>query len=95
MKYLVILDNQSIIGRIYAKGNNDGYVSDGTEKHPVLSCTEVVTDNPCYVFAKRDLSGQGKSHQSLHIPHTSVVAIYHYADEGSKPMGFIAPDGSL
>jgi hypothetical protein len=86
MRYLVILDAGSPIGRNYASGNNDGFIHDG---HPVLDCLEVATDAPYYLFAKRDMSKQAKNYQSLYIPHGSVVAIYCYADEGSKPFGFV------
>jgi len=87
--YLVVLDERSAIGSIYVSGNNDGFVTDGQLQHPVLDCTEISTDSPYYLFAKRDMSKQGKNYQSLHIPHSSVVAIYHYADEGSRPFGFV------
>jgi hypothetical protein len=91
MRFLVILDARSAIGGSYAKGNNDGFMNDGNIQHPVLDCLEVATDAPYYLFAKRDMSNQGKQYQSLYIPHGSVVAIYCYSDEGSKPCGFITP----
>ncbi len=89
MMYLVVLDERSAIGGIYASGNNDGFVTDGQLQHPVLNCTEIWTDTPYYLFAKHDMKNQGKNHQDLHIPHTSVVAIYQFADEGSRPPGFV------
>jgi hypothetical protein len=89
VRYLVVLNNRSPIGGVYASGNNDGFVRDGEEKHPVLDCLEVAKEQPFYLFARRDMSKNGGSHQSIYIPHSSVVAIHCYADEGPKPMGFI------
>ncbi len=90
MRYLVVLDERSAIGSIYAAGNNDGFVTDSELEHPVLDCMEISLVSPYYLFAKRDLSDQGGNFQSLHIPHSSIVAIYQYADEGSRPFGFVA-----
>lgn len=89
MRFLVVLDARSPIGGCYASGNNDGFVHDGQIHHPVLDCLEVATDAPYYLFAKRDMTKQEKDYQSLYIPHGSVVAIHCYADEGSKPCGFV------
>ena len=90
MRYLVVLDARSTIGSIFAHGHNDGTVSDGDLRHPVLDCIEIATDSPHYLFVKRDLSRHGKDYQSVHIPHSCVVAIHHYADDGSRPFGFVA-----
>jgi hypothetical protein len=84
MRYLVILDAQSVVGSTYAAGNNDGFVGD----NPVLDCTEIQTDSPYYLFAKRDLSKQGGSHQSVFVPHGAVVMIACYEDQGPKLLGF-------
>ena len=89
MRYLVVLDVRSSIGRIYANANNDGFVTDGEIKHPVLDCTEIAIDSPYYLFATRDMSRTGNTYQHLHIPHGSVVAIHHYAEEIEKPVGFV------
>lgn len=89
MKHLVILDARSAIGRIYAKGNNDGNVSDGDTLHPVLECTDLVTDNPYYIHATRPLKKGDGSHQLLFLPHGSVVAIYQYALDEPSPLGFL------
>lgn len=51
MMYLVVLDERSAIGNIYASGNNDGFVTDDQSQHPVLGCTEVSTGAPYYLFA--------------------------------------------
>jgi hypothetical protein len=92
MRYLVILDVRSASGAVYHSGSNDGYVSDGDLRHPVLDCSEIVVDSPYYLFAKRDMAKQGGSYQSLYIPHSSVVHIHCYADSGTRPMGFIPPN---
>jgi hypothetical protein len=94
MRFLVVLDARSPIGSIYANGSNDGFINDGDLRHPVLDCTEIATDSPYYLVIKRELSSHDKTCQSAHIPHSSIVAIHHYADEGSKPYGFAPqPDG--
>lgn len=85
-----MLDANSTIGQVYLAGSNDGHVKADEEVHPVLDCIEVVTTEPYYLFAKRDLSSQGKSHQTLHIPHAAVLFIQHYEDEGPRPIGFHA-----
>jgi hypothetical protein len=92
VRFLVVLDAHSIIGRVYSRGQNDGYVNDGTDRHPVLDCLEVATDSASYLFAKRDMKRHGGGHQSLHIPHSSVVAVHIYADEAPKPFGFTPPE---
>ena len=69
MRFLVILNANSPIGTIYAGGSNDGFVRG---QHPVLDCVEVTTDQPHYLFAKRDMSKRGGTSQSLYIPHSSV-----------------------
>lgn len=94
MRYLVVLDANSSIGQIYLNGSNDGYVAEGEERHPVLDCAEVDIHQPYYLFAKRDMSKQGSSHQSLHISHSSVLFVQIYADEGPRPIGFHPPDAA-
>ncbi len=48
MKFVVILDGRSEIGRIYQQGSNDGIAAD---EHPCLECVNVVTDSPYYLYA--------------------------------------------
>ena len=84
MKYLVILDQNSTIGTIYAKGNNDGIINDG---HPALVCTEIKTDNPHYIFVTRELNPPA-SHQSLYLPYHSVVLIVQFEESDAPPFGF-------
>ena len=88
MKYLVLLDCNSSIGSIYANGNNDGIVNDGDINHPVLACTEIETNNPYYIFAIRSGDQEGGLRQSVFLPHSSVVAIYRYAEDEPHPLGF-------
>lgn len=87
MKYLVVLDVNSEIGAIYSRGSHDGCVSRGEYQHPILDCSEIVTDAPYYLFVRREIS-KGGGTQKLHIPHSSVVAIHIYDDNGPRPMGF-------
>jgi hypothetical protein len=89
-RYLVVLDARSAVGRIYAK-DNDGFVSDGEINHPILDCTQIVTDSPYYIFATRPLKKEGKSHQSLYLPHGSVAVIHQYAETEPYPIGFAPP----
>lgn len=88
MKYLVIIDARSNIGAIYLNGNNDGTTSGSEINHPIIDCTEVRTSDPYYLFAKRQFKQEGKSHQSLYIPHQCVVAIYQYEEKEGRPIGF-------
>ena len=89
MRYILVLDRRSPIGLIYDSGSNDGYIREGDQLHPFLDCTEVVTDAPNYVLVTRDMTKQGKSHQSIYVPHSSVLFIQCYADEGARPLGFL------
>ena len=86
-KYLIILDAKSSIGSMYANGSNDGFASDENIKHPILDCTEINADLPYYLSATRSMS-KGKSHQSLLIPHGSVVMVVSYAEEKPNDVGF-------
>jgi hypothetical protein len=89
MRYLIVLDCHSPVGEIYASGTNDGFVKGpGGLKHPVLDCTEIETHNPHYIFAKRPLKEPGL-HQSLYLPHGSVVQIVVYDDQQARPPGFV------
>lgn len=88
MKYLLILDAVSIPGKIYLYGKNDGYVTDGDTKYPVLLCTEIKMDNPYYIFAKRELK-ESESHQSLFLPYGSVAMIYQIEKDQPTPIGFV------
>ena len=90
MRYLLVLDRRSEVGAMYESGSNDGHIRAGDLLHPVLDCTEVITDASHYVFATRDMKKKGKSDQSIYVPHSSVVYIHCYADEGTKPVGFVA-----
>ena len=89
MRYIVILDAKSPVGAIYANGNNDGLTSDGNISHPVLDCTEIETNNPYYIFAKRSPNEAIPSHQILYLPHGSVVMIVAYDKAEDRPVGFL------
>ncbi len=73
MRYLVVLDAGSPVGRMYAEGNNDGFTEQGD--HPVLDCTEINLDEPYYMYANRDRSKHGGSYQKVYLPHSSIVMI--------------------
>lgn len=89
MRYLVVLHCESAVGAIYGDANNDGYVRAGQLRHPMLDCSALVTNSANYLFLTRDTTKQGKSQQFVYVPHSSVVYIHCYADEGTKPIGFI------
>jgi hypothetical protein len=93
VRYLVVVDRGSTIGRVYAQGTNDGWVTSGDEKHPVLDCTEIDPDGP-YLFVKRDMTRHGGKYQTIYIPHGFVAFILVYADEGPKPIGFTPLPGA-
>ena len=86
MNYLVILDANSTIGKIYGE-KADRLINDGQTGHPALLCSEIAIDHPVYLFATRPLTKE-KSHQSLHIPHHAVVAIYRVNEEADRTIGF-------
>lgn len=87
-KYLIILDVRSPAGAMYANGSNDGFASDGNFRHPVLDCTEINAEFPYYLSATRSLKSRGKSHQTLLLPHGSVVMVVSYAEEKPNAVGF-------
>ncbi|MDR5756479.1 hypothetical protein [Caballeronia sp. LZ035] len=88
MNYLVVLDVRSPIGAIYnRKADTNVPDAEAQLSHPALLCSDVSIDHPTYLFATRPLKGD-KSHQSLHIPHHAVVAIYRVNEEDAAPMGF-------
>lgn len=89
MRFLIVLDANSTIGRIYANGSNDGFVNDGHQKHPVLDCIELTIDNPYYIFAIREMKKAAGSRQSLYLPHGSVAAIHLYDVTEPHPLGFL------
>ncbi|WP_155294440.1 hypothetical protein [Burkholderia cepacia] len=88
MNYLVILDARSPIGAIYGE-KADGIVTDGALRHPALHCSDVSMDHPVYLFATRPLK-KDESHQSLHVPHNAIVAIYRLNESDAPPIGFHA-----
>ena len=89
MKYFITINSLSAIGKIYAKGDNDGFVSDGNLSHPLLACTEIETSNPYYILATRPLRTAGGSNQTVYLPHDSVVSIHRYDVDEALPFGFV------
>ena len=87
MKYLVVLHADSTAGKIYTHEKNDGFVDDGRVKHPLIVCTELSMDNHHYMFVRRILNPTN-SHQSLHLPHSSVAMVVQFAEEQQLPAGF-------
>lgn len=53
-----------------------------------LACTDLTMDSPYYIFAKRQPTG-GEPHQSLYLPHDSVLMIFRYAEDEPNPLGFV------
>ena len=89
MLYMVILDANSPVGEMYAAGDNDGFTS-GPTRNPILTCTEIATDSPYYIYAKRILKKEAGSHQSLFLPHGSIVMILQYDEKDPNPLGFLS-----
>ncbi len=84
--YLVILDSRSAVGAIYLNGNNDGLVTDGTIKHPLLLCSKIEFNNPLFLFVIRPLDKEAS--QSIYLPYGSIVAIHQFAEGDKAPLGF-------
>ena len=88
MIYLVVLNVNSVTGRIYQAGDNDGFFTEGDVKHPVLLCTAIDLYNPYYVFVTREMK-EDKSHQSIYLPHGSVAMILQFEEDVPSPIGFV------
>jgi hypothetical protein len=93
VKYLIVLDANSTVGKIYSVACDYFVkVEEVTHfeevKHPVLVCTEIETDNPNYIFARRPLK-EGATHQSLYLPHGSVAMILQIEEDQPIPIGFV------
>jgi len=79
--HLVTLDPQSIAGRMFLEGNNDGTTTVGQLKCPVLHCKSIAMDNPIGLSVVRTpLSGTPKE-QSLIIPFSAVALIFDWYGE--------------
>lgn len=87
MKYLVTLDALSTIGKIYANGDNDGFVNDGDTRHPLIECNQIVTDSPYYIQATRIACKANGSNQILYLPHGSVVSVHCFDPDSDRPFG--------
>jgi hypothetical protein len=88
MRFIVVLDQRHVIGRIHSGGNNEGVVPDGELKHPVLDCLSVSTDSP-YLLVKRDMRKVNREPQTIYIPHAAVIGIYPYGPDDDAPFGFV------
>jgi hypothetical protein len=90
-RYLVVLDRNSPVGRMYAESTPPPPTTDGTVAHPVLDCTEVDLSTLGYVEATRSLPGGRGSYQSVYLPHGSVVQIVRYDEKDGLPTGYDLP----
>ena len=83
MKYLVILNANSIAGKLYLQGNNDGTVKENTTMHPVLHCIHIdmETYSPSYILLNRQSLKEEKLHQSILLPPHSIEMILEFFDE--------------
>lgn len=89
MRYLVGLDANSTTGKLFL-ANNDGFMNDGTQDHPLLECSDLGFDNPYYIYAIRDTRKAGGKHQSLYLPHGNVILIVEFDKKVRPPMGFLS-----
>lgn len=93
LKYLVVLDSRSATGGLFEK-DCDLVMMDGEIRHPTLACSDVEMGNLHYIFATRPTK-KGSSHQSLFLPHHSVVMVFRYDGESPEdwPANVIPIDG--
>lgn len=89
MRYLVILDANSPVGKMYAEHQPAYMTTVGSVRHPVLECTEVDLSNHWYIFAKNSLAREGRTYQSIYLPHNSVIQIIRYEETEGTPFGFL------
>jgi hypothetical protein len=95
MRYLVILDQRSPVGRAHSGANNDGVLPDGDLRHPILDCVEVTPDSAYYLFVRRDMTRFARAAQPIHIPHSAIAAIYPYGVDEDPPFGFVPPTSTV
>jgi hypothetical protein len=89
MRYLVVLDSRTTMGRHFlADKNNDGMAGDADSKQPALDCPKVDPSNFHYLIVTREIRHGGGT-QELYIPHSAVAYVVCYEDKGPKPMGFL------
>ena len=89
MKYLVVIDANSLIGKAYAPKNLA--VAVGPETHVGLHCIAIDLSNPQYIFVQTDPNQPPGIRQSLHLPHGIVVMIAQY-EVGDPPAIGFAPE---
>jgi hypothetical protein len=90
-RYLLVLDRNSPVGRLYAESTPPPPTTDGSVAHPVLDCTEVDLSNPGYVEATGSHPRGGGPHQSVFLPHASVVRVIRYDVKDGLPAGYDMP----
>lgn len=86
MKYIVVINANSAIGRGYANLFPAARV--GQEIHVAMTCTEMNADNPHYMFVRTEPTPQGATHQALHLPHGNVLFVIQYSEDEKPPAGF-------
>ncbi len=90
-RYLVVIDGNSPVGRLYLAGTNHGEFPSGIDGlfHPTLVCSSVCCDIPGYttVQALRDL--KESSSRAVHLPSHTVVMIHEFDSDEPAPIGFV------
>lgn len=84
MRYIVVLDTNTQVGRAYAEGVNDGETTQGL---PIIDCSLIDETGP-YLSCTRNSRRTEGLDQSLWIPHFAVAYIVGYAQEDQRPIGF-------
>lgn len=85
MRYLIVIDPNSQVGRIYA----DSCDLVATGGLPCIDCSEMDAVGP-YIACTRDSKRPDVTRQSLWIPHSAVVLVVGYEKEAERPIGFSA-----
>jgi hypothetical protein len=91
IRFLVVLDRNSPVGRLYAESTPPPPTTAGSVAHPVLDCTGVDLSAPGYVEATRPLPRGCLSEQLVWLPHSSVVQVVRYEEQDGLPAGFEQP----
>lgn len=83
MRYLIVLDPNTVAGSAYAAGSNDGMARDC----PVIDCSSIDIAG-AYMSCIRDTAHKGGSDQTLWIPHHAIAYVLGYAKDETRPIGF-------
>jgi hypothetical protein len=86
MKFLVVIDRDSPIGQAYDAWLP--HVLVGQHRHPAFVCTAMDPSNPWYMFVRTEPTTKHPAHQSIHLPHGSVLFVVQYAEDEQAPFGF-------